>query len=256
MPHNRSEAATVDLRRALLGVRVDDEAAWSAARKALLSGADANVSPDDVVGYGRTVLMYAARSGRLEVLHLALACGAEVDRLDQGGLSMGWMGGWTALMRAAQGNHPDVITALIEHGANPNRCGQSGVSALMHAAIAGSEEALIRLLAHGAQPNLLSRDGWTALMHAARGGLRAPAIEALLAAGADPLLPSADAVVRALDVAGDLDALDCVLAHAGQVTTRTRVLAALAPGVARRLFPRCVTAHEMARSVRGWRRAS
>ena len=170
MPHNRSEAATVDLRRALLGVRVDDEAAWSAARKALLSGADANVSPDDVVGYGRTVLMYAARSGRLEVLHLALACGAEVDRLDQGGLSMGWMG-WTALMRAAQGNHPDVITALIEHGANPNRCGQSGVSALMHAAIAGSEEALIRLLAHGAQPNLLSHDGWTALMHAARGGV-------------------------------------------------------------------------------------
>jgi ankyrin repeat protein len=71
----------------------------------------------------------AARQGDLKTLGRLLAAGTDINARDQHGQ--------TALMIAAQGGNPDVVTFLVEHGALLNHTAKFGLSALMLAVIGG-----------------------------------------------------------------------------------------------------------------------
>ena len=87
----------------------------------------------------------------------------------------------TALMFASQFNHPSVVEALLEAGADANFARpESGGTALMLACTAGSEACVRALLAGGADPRLVSHKGNTALVLAKQ--RNHPAIAALLEA--------------------------------------------------------------------------
>ena len=70
------------------------------------AGADARCTGPE----GETALMIASRTGRVEVVRLLLARGADVNAKER------WYG-QTALMWAAAENHPAVVRALIDAGA-------------------------------------------------------------------------------------------------------------------------------------------
>ena len=94
-------------------------------------------------------------------------------------------GGYTALHRAAADGDEDVLTLLLENGADPNAATNYGLTPL-HSAIAAVRPAAVRmLLARGANPHQALSHGLTPLHWAAIRGA-APIVEFLLAYGADP----------------------------------------------------------------------
>jgi ankyrin repeat protein len=74
----------------------------------------------------------------------------------------------------------EIVTLLLDHGADPNALNRAWQTPLMAAAFAGDEELVKALLGHKANVNVGSEFGMTALMYA-RG---VPVIKLLLAAGA------------------------------------------------------------------------
>ena len=90
----------------------------------------------------------------------------------------------TALMLASQRNHPSIVEALLEAGADANFASpESGGTALMVACTAGSEACVRALLAGGADPRMVSHgrhEGVTALDFAKSNNH--PAIAALIEA--------------------------------------------------------------------------
>lgn len=111
-------------------------------------------------GYGMTPLHWAARAGALRCLALLLESGAEADARNKARR--------TALHLAAEG-------ALSHHGAGPDNPRQ--------------QEAIRLLAKYGADLNVQDAKGRTPLHRAAYEG-RVAAVEALLAAGADPAIPN------------------------------------------------------------------
>ena len=78
--------------------------------------------------------------------------------------------GDTALMLAAKKGRADVVTALLEAGANPNATNDVGMTALMWAAWNGHVNVLDALLENGASINATNNHGDTALRLAAECG--------------------------------------------------------------------------------------
>ncbi|MBM3735323.1 MAG: hypothetical protein FJW39_05995 [Acidobacteria bacterium] len=117
-----------------------------------------------------------------------------------------------ALMREAASGSLDRMKALIEDGAKVNEAAADGATAL-HWAV--QDLAKIKLLlAKGADPNARTRNGRTPLLIAARSGAFG-AVEALLAAGADPELTETGSNVTPLSEAvqrADVDAIAALLA--------------------------------------------
>jgi len=64
----------------------------------------------------------------------------------------------------------DLVSALLEAGANPNMRGFNNETPLMFAAKAGKLETLSLLLSHGADVSMVSSDGWSAAHFATLGG--------------------------------------------------------------------------------------
>jgi len=138
----------------------------------LEAGADANAARPE----GETVLMTAARIGRVETVKALLARGAAVNAVEQ------WFGE-TALMLATAENHVAVVRALIEGGADVNArtivldgepardrnalalqplnttFPRGGFSALTFAARQGALESARALVAGGADVNVRDPDG-------------------------------------------------------------------------------------------------
>jgi ankyrin repeat protein len=116
------------------------------------------VSPHGHLGYNRaipygrdTALMFAARSGDTESARLLLAAGANVDDTDAWGVSA------TAL--AAHAGFTELVEFLLDKGANPNAAGAG--FAPLHAAIMRRDEPMVTaLLNHGADPELPVKN-WT-----------------------------------------------------------------------------------------------
>jgi ankyrin repeat protein len=71
--------------------------------------------------------------------------------------------GATALIRATEQGHIEIIKLLLKASADVNIQDKDGVSALMEAAITGKDELVDLLLQAGANPNLKNVDGKTAL---------------------------------------------------------------------------------------------
>jgi len=141
---------------------------------------------------GRRLATAAAMDNILATREL-LRRGLPVDTLSPEGSRT------TALMIAAASGHTEVMTLLLDAGANFRLQDRHGDTALMAAVRIGSLGAVNLLLKRGADPNQRDSMGRTALIWAARTG-RLDVVRALLAAGAD-INPSDGAGQNALSAA-------------------------------------------------------
>lgn len=91
-------------------------------------------------------LSNAANDRDLDKVTKALASGANPNWQSQGG-------GWpmvTALIKASAKNHVDIVSALLDAGADPNLREYRGITALNEAAYHGSVDVVPILISHGA----------------------------------------------------------------------------------------------------------
>ena len=118
--------------------------------------------------FRRTALMIAASDGRLELAKLLHGNGGDV-RL-QGGNHRGGRNdspGWSALHYSAAAGHADVVSWLLDEGADMDGIwGNGNKSVMMEAAYWGRPDVIEILLSRGANVNALWGDGATPL-HAA-----------------------------------------------------------------------------------------
>ena len=117
------------------------------------------MDPDTADPDGNTILMIAARLGRQEVVSLLISRKAGVTRRSAHGD--------TALMLACLKGHLAVAKILVANGAQIN---QPGWMPLHYAAFEGRAEVISYLIEKGADRNALAPNGFSALMLAARGG--------------------------------------------------------------------------------------
>ena len=161
----------------------------------LAAGANPNAATDR----GWTPLMRAASRGHSEETRMLLDADANPNAVAEGkktvlgaGKTYGEMAaaskelkydGETALMRAADNDHPEIVKMLLAAGANPNAARSDGWTALMQTA---DPEIVKVLLAAGANPNAATENGNTALIDAGIYGREIEIVKMLLAAGANP----------------------------------------------------------------------
>ncbi len=198
--------------------------------KLLEAGADANA----IDSSGESVLMACARTGSAEAVQALLAHNANVNVKEP-------RRGQTALMWAVARQHPEVVQALIERGADVhartqvttlvvsrgNRYAQQnrtadailaevptgGFTPLLFAAQQGDVEAAGFLLAAGANVNEATPDGTSVLIVAAHSG-HGKLAAYLLEQGADPnWTASGYTALHAAVLRGDLELVKRLLAH-------------------------------------------
>jgi ankyrin repeat protein len=112
---------------------------------------------------GETVLMTASRTGSLRIVKLLHASGAQVNAKET-------RRGQTALMWAVAESHRDLVSELLEYGADVNARSKNGFTALMFAAQEGDLETAKILLAAGAKLDEIGPDDGSALVVAAMSG--------------------------------------------------------------------------------------
>lgn len=189
-----------DLTQAELDARLRS-AAWAndiAAATQLISwGADVNAKDDTV----QSAYLIATSEGRLELLQLTLAHGANVHDLDS------WVG--TGLIRAAERGHWEIVGELIQAGVPLDHVNRIGYQAIHEAVWLGRDDpsyhATVRVLvAGGVQFQAPSGyEGMTPLQMAHSKGF--PGQAAILQALTDTPLP-ADPAAALLAAAGSGDA--------------------------------------------------
>ena len=187
--------------------------------------------PNATLERGATVLMECARSGDVTSVRALLANGASVNDNEP-------LHHQTALMWAAAQQHPQVVEALIEAGADINarsrtytqivvgestqRAGREelnyvtlrgGSSPLLFAARSGSVESVKLLLAAGADVHDALPDGTSALIVAAHSG-HGKVASLLLDQGADPNnTDNGYAALHAAVLRSDVDLVKTLLAR-------------------------------------------
>lgn len=172
----------------------------------ILEPADAR-TPEDAfrelseleIPYSGDSFVEYALEGKTSVVKLFLGAGISPDTRDEEG--------YTALMWAAMAGHSDIVSLLLDKGADQDaRDKHHGMTALMHAAREGRTDVVELLLGRGAQIDAWDEEGRTALFLAAGckirierrmepGGVivaerllepRPAVVEFLLSRGADP----------------------------------------------------------------------
>ena len=129
---------------------------------------------------GVTPLMIAAREGRLNVVTLLIKEGVDVSLPDYDGR--------TALHFAAGSseNSCEILSCLIENGADINKGRNDNQTPLMVAAENGHVSVATFLIEHGADVDLQDNDGKTALHHAFHGSdVSCEILSCLIGIGAD-----------------------------------------------------------------------
>ena len=119
----------------------------------------AGASPNRFALEGETPLLAASRSGSLVAVKALLANGGNVNMGDQ------WKA-QTALMWAVGGHdtHPDIVSVLLEAGANPNFRSLGGMTALLFAVRQDDLESTKLLLKAGATITQAGPGGTNALL--------------------------------------------------------------------------------------------
>ncbi|MEO1093395.1 MAG: ankyrin repeat domain-containing protein [Cyanobacteria bacterium J06638_28] len=102
-------------------------------RSLLASGTDPNVLHNT-----NTALTYAARDGFIEIAHLLIDAGADVNWIDGEGV--------TPLILAAFKGHLEIVELLLAHNADPTVVDQWGRTALDYARRRGKDDAIAQLL--------------------------------------------------------------------------------------------------------------
>ena len=129
--------------------------------------------------------MWAARVGKTEAATIFLDNNAEADAVNEFGA--------TAMHEAVDGNHVDVVQALVERRANPNIQDGRGNTPLMLAARSGHAE-VIRALMDGpmkVELEVQNNAGQTALTWAVVNG-HIKVVRLLMSLGSDPMTLDAD----------------------------------------------------------------
>jgi ankyrin repeat protein len=141
----------------------------------------------------------------------------------------------SALARAAAAADGERVRALARAGAALDAPDASGFTALDWAARNDRVEAIQALVAAGADPDALDSgpNGWTPLIHAVH-KQQAAAVRALLAAGADPNARARNGGVALMDAAmrGDLTVVEILLAAGADPLVRSHGRTALTNAVA------------------------
>jgi hypothetical protein len=120
-----------------------------------LSRADYDRKRDGLADQGRTALMHAAaRKDGLPIVALLVRAGARVEARD-------WRG--ASVLHYALFGTPEIVSALIQAGADVNSANDEGEPVLMEAAARGDAVGVGILLRAGARPDARSRSGATAL---------------------------------------------------------------------------------------------
>jgi len=101
---------------------------------------------------GEAPVMIAAGAGSLEAIKELVPRGADVNVAEP-------RGGQTALMWAAAEGHHDVVSGLVELGANVNAASRTGFTPLVFAAVKGDVASIKALLRAGANPNVTLQSG-------------------------------------------------------------------------------------------------
>jgi len=131
----------------------------SEAEVSVAKGANANVQD----GKGRTPLILAASKGHTSVAAFLVANGADVNLKDNDRQS--------PLMYAAKGSFGETAAYLLENGAEVNvQSKKKSITALMLAAVSDNAELVSMLLEHGADTSLTDIFGRSALMLAEKKG--------------------------------------------------------------------------------------
>ena len=126
------------------------------------SGADINAKANDNV----TALMLAAFASNNMLADALLKCGADVNVAAGDVINWEIRKGDTALILAAGSGNINIITKLIEYGANIAANSESGSNALMRASMNGHAQMVSRLLELGLDKNAKDNAGYTALDYA------------------------------------------------------------------------------------------
>ncbi len=164
-----------------------------------------------------TELARSAEKGLVDQVKHMLDDGVDVDsRLNDGSTALHW-----ATLRDQQ----EVVTILLEAGANPVVLNRNGISPLFLAVQNGNENIVSQLFKAGADPNTLSESGETILMTAAHTG-KPEVVSLLLANGALLDARDPDFQQTALMIAvreGNLSVADMLIRRGAKVDARTRV---------------------------------
>ncbi|RFU24961.1 hypothetical protein B7463_g11382, partial [Scytalidium lignicola] len=98
-------------------------------------------------------------------LHLAALAGSEtlVKLLLEKEADVNAAGGYseTALFAAIEGNHPDIVSLLLQYGAHTDHLHQDFGSPLHFACTIGNAAIVRKLLEHGAEPSVVNGKGYT-----------------------------------------------------------------------------------------------
>jgi ankyrin repeat protein len=170
------------------------------------------------------ILFQAIRRGDIELLSGALRAGTPPDIRASDGT--------TPLMAAALHGSAQMVSDLLDAGADPRAVSETGVTALLWGAWDANKVRL--LLQRGADPNARSALGNTALMVAAGSPTGSAAVEQLLEAGADITLRNKGGrpALRFAAGSGDVQSVCLLLEKAKSLNQLPEVVSAAGPSLA------------------------
>lgn len=168
------------------------------------------VNVNGLAASGRSPLSVAVQGGKLPIMALLLEAGADPNLADE---TEDGQAANSPLMEAAStffaSNRKEMVTLLIQHGADLNQQDAGGKTALMNAMRDADGGVVDTLIQAGAQLDLEDQDGNTALMMALRSGATAVA-DLLMQAGASRKGLRELALLQAVEQ-GDLDGVKALL---------------------------------------------
>ena len=170
---------------------------------------------------GRTALHEASQRGQPNIIQLILSHNAEVDALDSGGSTPLYLAipEWRATASKPYLGAPcETVQLLLEHGAKINLQNHMGQTALHRASQHGHLDIIRLILDHGADVDTLDSDGSTPL-HLAINQRRLGTVQLLLKRGANVALrnENGQTALHRASGRGQADIIQVLLNHNAEV---------------------------------------